>query len=165
MKNSPKNGSKKLAAVPPLFPHVLDPLPQVVLFAGSLAPFGSLLDPFWLPLVPFSLSWDPLLLTVGALGLTFAHPGARFCHLCGLLASFLYIIICSKKRFWCFLMFTENTVVDLFCEITFETLSTKHPKTLPGTLTVAPQRPLRAGAETCRRQLRSALGPKAPRAC
>ncbi len=47
----------------------------------------------------------------------------------------------------------------------FGTLSAKHPKTIPHTLAFAPHRPYGPRAEPCRQQIRSAPGPKAPRAC
>ena len=47
----------------------------------------------------------------------------------------------------------------------FGTLSAKHPEKTSGTMTFASNRLYGPGAEPCHRQIRSALGPKAPRAC
>ena len=54
--------SPKLSLVDHPFPHVFDPVPQVVLLKVS-----------WLALAPFGLP-------CGALGLPFAHPGGRLSH-------------------------------------------------------------------------------------
>ena len=104
-------------------------------FVSFWLPLGSPLVPFWLPLAAF---WFPLAsfwLTFGALGITFAHLGAPFSHFRCLLVSFFIFVCLFNEILMLFLLSLKFR--SLFSLFAFETLSAKHPKTIPGTRTFA----------------------------
>jgi hypothetical protein len=77
--------------------------------------------------------------------------GSSFCSILNLLRSLFALF--------------GSLLVPKFLKELFGTLSAKHPEKIPGTLAFAPHRPYGPGTEPCRRQIRSAPGPKAPKAC
>ena len=102
-----------------------------LLLGSLLAPFGSLLVHFWCPLAHFWCPWVHFCSPWRSIFSLLGSPGAIF-NIVWYFRWESYV----KSYFWGE-MFTEIPIVVFFC---FETLSTKHPKTIPGTVTVAPHR-------------------------
>ena len=114
--------------------------------------FGSLLAPLGRLLAPFGSLWDPF----GSLSAHFWCPLAHFwCpwpHFCSPWRSIFSLLGSHGVIFDIFWIFRWKSYVKsyffrkcslkfrLFFFSVFETLSAKHPKTIPGTLTFAPHR-------------------------
>ena len=118
------------------FGFLLAPLGCLFAPSGSLlAPFGSLLSHFWCPLAHFSCPWAQFCSPWRSISSLLGSPGVilnifRYFRWKSHVKSYFF----EKKKHWKSACFFSA----------FQTLSAKHPKTIPGTWTFASLAP---GAE------------------
>ena len=126
---------------------------------------GSTLAHFWLPLAPFWLTFGVPWLTFGALSFTFAHPGIHFLTFAVSCPHFSYLFEFSMK-ISCKIWFLNNFLWKSHSRSIKSYFPEAH-RTHPNRKYIFSCNPPFKGPERniCRRQLRSAPGPKAPEAC
>ena len=130
-----------------------------------LAHFWLPLAHFWLPLAPFWLTFGVPWLTFGALSFTFAHPGIHFLTFAVSCRHFSYLFEFSMKiscKIW--------VLNNFLWKSHYRSIKSYFPvahRTHPNRKYIFSCNPPFKGPERniCRRQLRSAPGPKAPEAC
>ena len=134
-------------------------------FDSHLAPFGSLWAPFCSLWAPFWLTFGVPWLTFGALSFTFAHPGIHFLTFAVSCRHFSYLFEFSMK-ISCKIWFLNNFLWKSHSRSIKSYFPEAH-RTHPNRKYIFSCNPPFKGPERniCRRQLRSAPGPKAPEAC